>query len=117
MFTLGSIVLLIVVGSLLEGLPALIILGPLLMPIAGQYGIDIIHYSMIMILAMGVGIFIPPIGIGFYVSCRSRKPPGTLRPGHAALSRRADPRRWSSAALPLAGCCAPKSGATSPDIP
>jgi tripartite ATP-independent transporter DctM subunit len=68
-FTLGSIVLLIVVGSLLEGLPALIILGPLLMPIAGQYGMDIIHYSMIMILAMGVGIFIPPIGIGFYVSC------------------------------------------------
>src|SRR6201994_4251181 len=68
-FTIGSIVLLIVVGSLLEGLPALIILGPLLMPIASQYGIDIIHYSMIMILAMGVGIFIPPIGIGFYVSC------------------------------------------------
>jgi tripartite ATP-independent transporter DctM subunit len=68
-FILGSIVLLIVVGSLLEGLPALIILGPLLMPIATQYGIDIIHYSMIMILAMGVGIFIPPIGIGFYVSC------------------------------------------------
>lgn len=68
-FILGSIVLLIVVGSLLEGLPALIILGPLLMPIATQYGIDIIHYSMIMILAMGVGIFIPPIGIGFYVCC------------------------------------------------
>jgi tripartite ATP-independent transporter DctM subunit len=68
-FTIGTIVLLIVVGSLLEGLPALIILGPLLMPIATQYGIDIIHYSMIIILAMGVGIFIPPIGIGFYVSC------------------------------------------------
>jgi tripartite ATP-independent transporter DctM subunit len=68
-FTLGTIVLLIVVGSLLEGLPALIILGPLLMPIAIQYGIDTIHYSMIIILAMGVGIFIPPIGIGFYVSC------------------------------------------------
>jgi tripartite ATP-independent transporter DctM subunit len=68
-FTIGTIVLLIVVGSLLEGLPALIILGPLLMPIASGYGIDIIHYSMIIILAMGVGIFIPPIGIGFYVSC------------------------------------------------
>ncbi len=68
-FILGSIVLLIVVGSLLEGLPALIILGPLLMPIAAGYGIDMIHYGMIMILAMGVGIFIPPIGIGFYVSC------------------------------------------------
>jgi tripartite ATP-independent transporter DctM subunit len=68
-FTIGTIVLLIVVGSLLEGLPALIILGPLLMPIASGYRIDIIHYSMIIILAMGVGIFIPPIGIGFYVSC------------------------------------------------
>jgi tripartite ATP-independent transporter DctM subunit len=68
-FVLGTIVLLIVVGSLLEGLPALIILGPLLMPIASGYGIDIIHYSMIIILAMGIGIFIPPIGIGFYVSC------------------------------------------------
>jgi tripartite ATP-independent transporter DctM subunit len=68
-FTIGTIVLLVVVGSLLEGLPALIILGPLLMPIAGGYGIDIIHYSMIIILAMGIGIFIPPIGIGFYVSC------------------------------------------------
>jgi tripartite ATP-independent transporter DctM subunit len=68
-FTIGTILLLIVVGSLLEGLPALIILGPLLIPIASGYGIDIIHYSMIIILAMGVGIFIPPIGIGFYVSC------------------------------------------------
>jgi tripartite ATP-independent transporter DctM subunit len=68
-FILGSIVLLIVVGSLLEGLPALIILGPLLMPLATHYGIDMIHYSMIMILAMGVGIFVPPIGIGFYVCC------------------------------------------------
>jgi tripartite ATP-independent transporter DctM subunit len=68
-FTIGTIVLLIVVGSLLEGLPALIILGPLLMPIASGYGIDIIHYSMIIILAMGIGIFVPPIGIGFYVSC------------------------------------------------
>ena len=68
-FLIGSILLLILVGSLLEGLPALIILSPLLMPIATQYGIDIIHYSMIMILAMGVGIFIPPIGIGFYISC------------------------------------------------
>jgi tripartite ATP-independent transporter DctM subunit len=69
LFIVASIVLLIIVGSLLEGLPALIILGPLLVPIASQLGMDIIHYSMIMILAMGIGIFIPPIGIGFYVSC------------------------------------------------
>jgi TRAP-type C4-dicarboxylate transport system permease large subunit len=58
---------------------SLIILGPLLTPIAAQYGMDISHYSMLMILAMGVGIFIPPIGIGFYVSCTvseaASKPP------------------------------------------
>jgi tripartite ATP-independent transporter DctM subunit len=68
-FLIGSIVLLIVVGSLLEGLPALIILGPLLLPIANQLGIDSIHYAMVILLAMGIGIFIPPIGICFYISC------------------------------------------------
>jgi tripartite ATP-independent transporter DctM subunit len=68
-FLIGSIILLVVIGSLLEGLPALIILGPLLLPIANQLGIDSIHYSMVILLAMGIGIFIPPIGICFYISC------------------------------------------------
>lgn len=68
-FLIGSIVLLIAIGSLLEGLPVLIILGPLLLPIAAQLGIDSIHYAMVMLLAMGIGIFIPPIGICFYISC------------------------------------------------
>ncbi len=67
-FLSGSVVLLIVIGSLLEGLPALIILAPLLLPIAVQMGIDGIQYSIVLILAMGVGAFIPPIGVGFYVS-------------------------------------------------
>ncbi|WP_127088625.1 TRAP transporter large permease subunit [Aquabacter cavernae] len=68
-FMLGSILLLMVVGALLEGLPALIILGPVLLPIAAGLGIDAVHYGIVMILAMGVGIFMPPIGIGFYISC------------------------------------------------
>ena len=68
-FLVGSLLLLIVVGSLLEGLPALIILGPLLIPIAAQFGLDSIHFALVIILAMGIGIFIPPIGIGFYISC------------------------------------------------
>jgi tripartite ATP-independent transporter DctM subunit len=69
LFLIGSMVLLIAVGSLLEGLPVLIILGPLLLPIAVQLGIGSIHYAMVMLLAMGIGIFIPPIGICFYISC------------------------------------------------
>lgn len=69
LFMIGSMLLLIVVGSLLEGLPALIILGPLLMPIATSFGIDSIHYAMVILLAMGIGIFIPPIGVCFYIAC------------------------------------------------
>lgn len=68
-FLAGSVVILIIVGSLLEGLPALIILGPILFPIATGLGIDGVHYAMVILLSMGVGIFIPPLGIGFYVAC------------------------------------------------
>lgn len=68
-FLAGSVLILIVVGSLLEGLPALIILGPILFPIATGLGIEGVHYAMVMLLAMGVGIFVPPLGIGFYVAC------------------------------------------------
>jgi tripartite ATP-independent transporter DctM subunit len=69
LFMLGSILLLIVVGSILEGLPALLILAPILMPIAGQVGIRPLHYGIVLLIAMGIGLFMPPIGVGFYVSC------------------------------------------------
>ncbi len=68
-FLAGSVVVVMVVGSLLEGLPALIILAPTLYPIAGQFGVDGIQYGILLLLAMGVGIFMPPIGIGFHISC------------------------------------------------
>jgi tripartite ATP-independent transporter DctM subunit len=69
LFVLGSIALLIVVGSLLEGLPALIILAPLLLPIAGQIGLSELHYGIVLLIAMGTGAFLPPAGVGFYVAC------------------------------------------------
>jgi TRAP-type C4-dicarboxylate transport system permease large subunit len=62
-------ILLIVVGSLLEGLPALNVLAPLLLPIAGQIGISELHYGILLIIAMGIGAFVPPAGVGFYVCC------------------------------------------------
>ena len=67
-FWIGSIILLILIGTLLEGLPALIILAPLLLPIATGLGIDAVQYGIVLILAMGVGAFMPPVGIGFYVA-------------------------------------------------
>ena len=68
-FMLGSIVLLIVVGVLLEGLPSLNVVAPLLIPIAGKLGLSEMHYSLVLIIAMGVGGFMPLAGVGFYVCC------------------------------------------------
>jgi tripartite ATP-independent transporter DctM subunit len=69
LFMVGSIALLIVVGSVLEGLPALIILAPLLLPIAGGIGLSELHYGIVLLIAMGTGAFLPPAGVGFYVAC------------------------------------------------
>jgi tripartite ATP-independent transporter DctM subunit len=68
-FMIGSIILLIVVGVLLEGLPSLNVLAPLLLPIAGQIGVSEIHYALVLIIAMGIGGFMPLAGVGFYVCC------------------------------------------------
>lgn len=64
-----SILLFAVLGCVLEGLPAVVLFAPLMFPIARQFGVHEVHYSMIAILAMGVGLFTPPFGIGFYITC------------------------------------------------
>jgi tripartite ATP-independent transporter DctM subunit len=69
LFLIGSIAMLIVVGAVLEGLPALIILAPLLLPIAGGIGLSELHYGIVLLIAMGIGAFLPPAGVGFYVAC------------------------------------------------
>ena len=68
-FMIGSIALLIFVGVLLEGLPSLNVLAPLLLPIAGRIGLSELHYALVLIIAMGVGGFMPLAGVGFYVCC------------------------------------------------
>jgi tripartite ATP-independent transporter DctM subunit len=68
-FMLGSIMLLIVVGVLLEGLPSLNVVAPLLIPIAGKLGVSEMHYALVLIIAMGIGGFMPLAGVGFYVCC------------------------------------------------
>jgi tripartite ATP-independent transporter DctM subunit len=68
-FLVGSIALLIVTGMLLEGLPALNILAPMLVPMAGQFGLSGLHYGIVLLIAMGLGAFLPPVGVGFFVCC------------------------------------------------
>jgi tripartite ATP-independent transporter DctM subunit len=68
-FMAASIAAFIVLGSVLEGIPAVVLFGPLLFPIARAVGIHEIHYAMVVVLAMGLGLFAPPFGVGYYAAC------------------------------------------------
>jgi TRAP-type C4-dicarboxylate transport system permease large subunit len=69
-FMAVTIIVFLVLGCLLEGLPAVLLLAPIMFPIAKKLGINDIHYSMVLVCAMNVGLMMPPIGVGFYVACR-----------------------------------------------
>lgn len=68
-FIVISIIAFIVLGSVLEGIPAIVLFGPMLFPIAKSLGIHQVHYAMIVVLAMGIGLFAPPFGVGYYAAC------------------------------------------------
>lgn len=68
-FLLISIVAFVILGSVLEGIPAIVLFGPLLFPIARNVGVNEVHYAMVVILAMGIGLFAPPMGVGYYAAC------------------------------------------------
>ncbi|WP_371424625.1 TRAP transporter large permease subunit [Tardiphaga sp.] len=68
-FIAVSIVAFVILGSVLEGIPAIVLFGPLLFPIARLVGVHEVHYAMVVILAMGIGLFAPPFGVGYYAAC------------------------------------------------
>jgi len=65
-----SILIFMVLGCVLEGLPAIVLMAPIMFPVARSLGINDIHYSMVVVTAMNVGLMTPPIGIGFYIACK-----------------------------------------------
>lgn len=69
-FMLASIVIFLVLGCFLEGLPAIVLLAPIMFPISRGLGIHDIHYAMVIVTAMNIGLMAPPIGIGFYIACK-----------------------------------------------
>jgi len=68
-FLIASIIMFIVLGSILEGIPAIVLFGPLLFPVAKSLGVNDVHYAIIIVLSMGVGLFSPPFGVGYYIAC------------------------------------------------
>ncbi len=69
MFLVMSILMFTVLGSVLEGIPAIVLFGPLLFPIARSLGVHEVHYAMVVVLSMGLGLFAPPLGVGYYAAC------------------------------------------------
>jgi C4-dicarboxylate transporter, DctM subunit len=81
-FLLVTVVVMIVVGFILEGIPAILIAAPILLPIATRIGVDPLQYGIVLTMAVGIGVFLPPIGIGYYVACAIGEAPvnPTMRP-------------------------------------
>jgi len=86
-FLAVSIVAFIVLGSVLEGIPAVVLFGPLLFPIARTLGVHEVHYAIVVVVAMGLGLFAPPFGVGFYAAAAIGRvdPSAALRPIWAYL--------------------------------
>lgn len=68
-FIAVSVVAFVILGSVLEGIPAIVLFGPLMFPIARAVGVHEVHYAMIVVLSMGLGLFAPPFGVGYYAAC------------------------------------------------
>lgn len=69
-FMAVSILVFVVLGCLLEGLPAILLLAPIMFPIAKKLGIHDIQYAMVIVASMNIGLMLPPVGVGFYVACK-----------------------------------------------
>lgn len=61
-------VLLLIVGTFMEALAAIVILVPLLLPIVTQLGVDPIHFGVIMVLNLAIGFITPPVGVNLFVA-------------------------------------------------
>jgi tripartite ATP-independent transporter DctM subunit len=81
-FLVFSVLLMIAFGSVLEGAPALIIFGPMLTPIAVHLGVNPLHFGIVMVIAMGFGLFAPPLGLGLFATCTitETQMPNVVRP-------------------------------------
>jgi TRAP-type C4-dicarboxylate transport system permease large subunit len=70
LFLLAVSVIVIAFGMVLEGLPAAVVLIPVVFPIAKQIGIHPIHFNVVLTAAVGIGLFLPPIGVGLLMALR-----------------------------------------------
>jgi tripartite ATP-independent transporter DctM subunit len=68
-FLLFTALLFIILGAVIEGPAAVVILLPTFLPVVKEFGIDLVHYSIVITAAVGIGLFLPPIGVGLFIAC------------------------------------------------
>jgi tripartite ATP-independent transporter DctM subunit len=66
---LVTILVFVPLGAVLEGIPAMIILVPVFYPIIARFGLDPLHYGVLVVASLGLGLFLPPFGVGFFIAC------------------------------------------------
>jgi C4-dicarboxylate transporter DctM subunit len=70
LFLMGTALVTMLFGMVLEGLPAAVVLIPVVFPIAEEMGIDPIHFNIVQTGAVGIGLFLPPMGVGLLMALR-----------------------------------------------
>ena len=70
LFLLGTALMTMLFGMVLEGLPAAVVLIPVVFPIAKELGIHPIHFDIVQTAAVGIGLFLPPMGVGLLMALR-----------------------------------------------
>lgn len=74
-FLFAVCLLLLVAGCILDAVPALLLLAPILCPTAISYGIDLVHFGVVMVVVLCIGLVTPPVGINlFVVSAVGKRP-------------------------------------------
>jgi len=70
LFLIGTALMSCLFGMVLEGLPAAVVLIPVVFPISEAMGIDPIHFNIVQTAAVGIGLFLPPMGVGLLMALR-----------------------------------------------
>ncbi|MCB2025423.1 MAG: TRAP transporter large permease [Ottowia sp.] len=74
-FLLGVNAALFVIGMFIETSAAIIVLGPILAPVAMHFGVDPVHFGLIMVVNLALGMITPPFGVNLFAACTVAKIP------------------------------------------
>ncbi|MDX5402018.1 MAG: TRAP transporter large permease, partial [Rhodobacterales bacterium] len=72
-FLLAVNILLLIVGMVIETSAAILVLAPILTPIAIAYGVDPVHFGLIIVVNLALGMITPPLGVNLFAACAVAK--------------------------------------------